>query len=79
MNLSDILSAIESKCLFVKNDATSLADFVARLPMQRNFTTKAEMAIDEAESSLIEALKLVRHSRAVFMAKPKESEHAISS
>jgi hypothetical protein len=47
--------------------------------MQRNFTTKAETAMDEAEASLIEALNLVRHSRAVFLAKPKESEHAISS
>jgi hypothetical protein len=75
MNISDILSAIESKCLFVKNDATSLADFVARLPMQRNFTTKAEAAMDEAEAALIEALKLVRTSRTSFQNKPKELTH----
>jgi hypothetical protein len=43
--------------------------------MQRNFTTKAEAAMDEAEAALIEALKLVRTSRTYFQNKPKESTY----
>jgi hypothetical protein len=43
--------------------------------MQRNFTTKAEAAMDEAEAALIEALKLVRTSRTHFQNKPKEPTH----
>jgi len=73
---SDILAGIESKAKWIEQDGKFLADYVARLPMQRSFETRAEAAIDQAERSLVEALRIVRHSRSVYSAKPVEQMQA---
>jgi hypothetical protein len=75
-NTSGILASIESKASWLKQDAKLLADFVAMLPMRRDFPTLAEDAMDEAEQQLMESLKSVRESRRIFNAKPKEKSHA---
>ncbi len=75
-SVSDILAGIESKATWIATDGKMLADYVARLPVQRNFETRAEAAIDDAERALIEALKVVRASRAAYNAKPLEQSVA---
>lgn len=69
--VSDILAGIESKAGWLYRDGKDLADYVARLPMQLNFETKAEAAMDQAERGLLEALRVVRLSRAAYFAKPQ--------
>jgi len=71
---SDILAGIESKAKWLEQDGKFLADYVARLPMQRSFETRAEAAMDDAERALIEALRVVRASRMAYGAKPVERE-----
>jgi hypothetical protein len=70
--VSDILSGIESKACWLYSDSRDLADYVARLPVQLSFETKAEAAMDRAEAALIEGLRVVRMSRAAYFAKPTE-------
>ena len=72
MRTGEILAAIESKAEWIAEDGRQLAEFIARLPVQRNFLTKAEAAMDDAEKALIEALKIVRTSRMAYLNKPKE-------
>lgn len=73
---SDILAGIESKAKWLEQDGKFLADYVARLPMQRTFETRAEAAMDEAERALLESLRVVRASRAAYNAKPLEADRA---
>jgi len=74
MNTSDILAAIESKAQWLKQDANAMADFMARLPLQRGFHTLAESAMDEAEAALIDALRIVRLCRNQYHLKPQEPQ-----
>jgi hypothetical protein len=76
MSTSDILASIEAKGSWLRQDAQSLADFVHRLAVRRDFPTLAEAAMDEAEKELIAALQTVRKSRAAFNAKPVENSRA---
>jgi hypothetical protein len=73
---SEILSAIESKADWLKQDAKLLSDFVSMLSIRRDFPTLAEDAMDRAEQELVAALGSVRTSRAAYNAKPVEHEHA---
>jgi hypothetical protein len=73
---SDVLASIESKATWLKQDAKFMADFVAMLSVRRDFETRAEAAMDEAERELIEALKSVRQSRKAFNAVPVEPSRA---
>jgi hypothetical protein len=75
MRTSDLLAAIESKAQWLKLDADAMADFMARLPLQRNFYTLAESAMDEAEAALIDALRIVRLCRNQYHLKPQEQNH----
>lgn len=73
---SGILAAIESKATWLQRDADLLSGFAHQLTTRRNFETRAEAAIDEAERHLIEALKKVRAARKVYNAKPVERSRA---
>jgi hypothetical protein len=73
-SISDILAGIESKAQWIYDDGKSLADYVTRLPVQLNFETKAEAAMDRAEAALIEALRVVRQSRTRYYAKPEQKK-----
>lgn len=75
-SISGILGGIESKAAWIARDGQGLADYVAMLPMRRNYETEAEAAIDDAEKALLDALKTVRASRAAYQAKPVEQSHA---
>ena len=75
MNTSDLLSAIESKAAWLKDDAKGLADFIGMLAIRRDFPTLAEAAMDATETELIEALKSVRLSRTAYLNKPKDLKH----
>lgn len=74
--VSDILAGIESKAKWMEHDGRFLAGYVRMLPLRRDFETKAEAAIDDAERALIEALKIVRNARAAYNSKPVERSHA---
>lgn len=76
MNTSEILERVHAKSEWVRDDAKSMADYVAMLKSRRDFPTLAEAAMDEAEQELIKALQSVRDSRKAFNSKPLESQHA---
>jgi len=75
MNTSDLLSSIESKASWVESDAKLLVEFVCMLAIRRDFPTKAESAMDLAETALLQALKDVRTARSYYNSKPKEKSH----
>ena len=75
-SISEALAAIESKCFWLKYDADELCSWVARLPFRRDFETMAEAAMDETEQCLIEALRVVRKSRAAYRNKQVEGRNA---
>jgi hypothetical protein len=67
---SSILAAIESKALWLQQDASLLASFTNQLSARRNFETRAEAEIDKAEQVLTDALKTVRSARKLYNSKP---------
>jgi hypothetical protein len=67
---SSILAAIESKALWLQQDANLLAGFTSQLAARRNFETRAEAEIDKAEKVLLDALKTVRGARKTYNSKP---------
>ncbi|MEH2501204.1 hypothetical protein V1290_000015 [Bradyrhizobium sp. AZCC 1578] len=73
---SSILAAIESKAMWLQQDAQLLAGFTSLLTTRRNFETRAEAEIDKAEQVLIDALKTVRDARKLYNSKPVERSHA---
>ncbi len=71
-SISTILQSIEYKANHIGGCAYQLSRYIHALTYQRNFETRAEEAIDKAEQELVQALKSIRLSRAIFLAKPKE-------
>lgn len=74
--VSDILAGIESKAKWMEQDGKFLAQYVSMLPLRRDFETRAEAAIDDAEQALVAALKIVRESRKAYNSKPVEQSRA---
>lgn len=74
MNTSDLLASIESKASWVESDAKLLVEFVCMLAIRRDFPTKAEAAMDIAESALLQAIQDVRTARKYYLAKPLERQ-----
>ena len=70
MNTSDLLASIESKASWVETDAKQLIDFVCMLAIRRDYPTRAEAAMDIAESALLQAIQDVRTARKYYLAKP---------
>jgi hypothetical protein len=67
---SSILAAMESKALWLQQDASLLASFTSQLATRHSFETRAEAEIDKAEKVLIDALKQVRDTRKIYSSKP---------
>ena len=74
MSTSELIQRIESKASWLRQDAKMLAESISALKIKRDFPTLAEDAMDLAERELVEALRLVRRSRASYNAKPAECD-----
>lgn len=66
------LEGIERNARYVSKGAIEVAAHVRALLFQRNFETKAEAAIIDAENSLVQALETVQLAKAAYQALPKE-------
>jgi len=71
---SEIMSYVESRCAWLRQDGKLIADGVSELSLKRDFPTLVEEGFDLAERELIEALATVRKARKAYQAKPAERD-----
>ena len=71
---SEIMSYVESRCAWLRQDSKLISDGVSELKLRRDFPTLVEEGFDLAERELIEALALVRKARKTYQAKPAERD-----
>lgn len=66
------LEGIERHTHWLRHSAKEALHYAQLLNAQRNFETRAEAAITDAEAALTEALDQLQKARATYQALPKE-------